>query len=284
MYGSSAVIAVLTVVAVIVLFGGSRGTKPSTAGVPYSGEYHALLVDHGDPSQLTLGTHDGLYVSSDGGRSWRFAHLPGKDAMNLAQSAPDQLWVAGHNLLKKSSTGGQSWSDVQASGLPDLDIHGFAVDPRDPRAIYAAVANEGLFRSVDGGLTFSRVSRVGADVTGLAITGDRIYAADPERGLLTSSDGGSRWKDILNWQVFGIATDPRDPRRLIAAGAGIAVSTNGGRTWRSALDLPGGAGPVAWSSDGGTAYVLGFDGTLFRSLDKGESWHVVSRPRSPKSG
>jgi photosystem II stability/assembly factor-like uncharacterized protein len=204
--------------------------------------------------------------------------------MNLAQSAPDQLWVAGHNLLKKSSTGGRSWSDVQASGLPDFDIHGFAVDPRDPRAVYAAVANEGLFRSLDGGLTFTRVSRVGADVTGLAITVGRIYAADPDRGLLTSSDGGLRWKDLLNRQVFGIAADPRNPKRLIAAGAGIAVSTDGGRTWRSALSLPGGAGPVAWSSDGGTAYVLGFDGTLFRSLDKGESWHVVSRVRSSKSG
>src|SRR5262249_43144752 len=153
------------------------------------------------PEAITLGTHDGLYVSADGGKSWRFASLASEDAMNLARSGPDRLWVAGHNLLKKSVNGGRTWSDVQAAGLPTFDVHGFAVDPRNPNALYAAVANEGLFRSSDGGRSFARVSRtVGSDVTGLAVTRTgRVFASDPERGPLTSANGASNWKDVLRW-------------------------------------------------------------------------------------
>src|SRR5437667_9474405 len=95
------------------------------------------------------------------------------------------------------------------------------------------------------------------------------------QGLLESRDGNS-WKQTLRAQLMGLAINPREPKRVLATGAGIALSTDGGRSWRSVLDLPEGAGPVAWSkSDPKLAYAVGLNRTLYRSSNGGESWQPV---------
>jgi photosystem II stability/assembly factor-like uncharacterized protein len=274
---------VATAIAVLALGGGGDdGAKPpaaaASAGLPDTPDYHSLLVNPRNPRKLVLGTHDGLYGSSDGGRRWRFDALAGDDAMNLARPKGKTVWLAGHLVFKKSSDGGNSWIDVRPSGLPTLDIHGFAVDPRDPKTLYAAIAGQGLYRSSDGGRSFSLASQqVGGSVMALAVLPDRrVLAGDMQRGLLESRDGGKVWKQRLAAQLMGLAVNPRDPRHILATGRGAALSTNGGRSWRSVLDLPSGAGPVAWSaSDPKLAYVVGFDRSFYRSTDGGASWRRV---------
>lgn len=273
----------IAIAAALIAFRGSdtpreEASGTPTAGLPDTPDYHSLLVSPANPRKLVLGTHYGLYVSSDGGRHWRFDALSGNDAMNLARPEDKTIWLAGHLVFKKSSDGGQSWSDVRPAGLPTLDIHGFAVDPRNAETLYAAVAGQGLYRSRDGGRSFSLVSSaVGGNVMALAVLPDgRVLAGDMQRGLLESRDGGARWKQRLRAQVLGLATNPSSPRRLLATGAGIFLSIDGGRSWRSVLSLPGGAGPVAWSkSEPKLAYAVGFDRTLYRSRTGGTSWQPV---------
>ena len=268
---------IAAVVAVVATQGGGGGSTAS-AGLPNTPDYHSLLVNPTNPRKLVLGTHIGLYVSSDGGRHWRFNALSGDDAMNLARPGGDTIWLAGHQVFKKSSDGGATWSDVRPAGLPSLDIHGFAVDPRNPKTLYAAVAGQGLYRSRDGGRSFSLVSdQVGGNVMALAVLLDgRILAGDMQQGLLESSDGGASWKQRLRVQVMGLAVNPSDPERLLATGAGIALSNDAGRTWRSVLDLADGVGPVAWSkSDPQLAYAVGLNRTFYRSADGGKTWSAV---------
>jgi len=270
------VAAVIAAVAVATQRGGGRAA--ASAGLPNTPDYHSLLVDPTNSRKLVLGTHAGLYVSSDGGRHWRFDALAGNDAMNLARPGGDTIWLAGHEVFKKSSDGGATWRDVRPAGLPSLDIHGFAVDPRNPSTLYAAVAGQGLYRSRDGGRSFSLASdQVGGSVMALAVVPDgRILAGDMRQGLLQSSDGGASWKQTLRAQLMGLAVNPSDPKRLLAAGAGIALSTDGGRSWRSVLDLADGVGPVAWSqSNPKLAYAVAFNRTLYRSGDGGASWQPV---------
>ena len=70
--------------------------------------------------------------------------------------------------------------------------------------------------------------------------------------------------------------NPSDPKRLLATGAGIALSNDAGRTWRSVLDLADGVGPVAWSqSDPQLAYAVGLNRTFYRSADGGKTWSAV---------
>ena len=287
LFGSAAVgLLGLTAAIALVAFG-SRGGSPSpsggtkqqaSAGLPNTPDYHSLLVSPTNPRKLVLGTHLGLYGSSDGGHHWHFDALSGDDAMNLARPTGKTVWLAGHLVFKKSTDGGSTWSDVQPSGLPSLDIHGFAVDPRNPRKLYAAVAGQGLYRSTDGGRSFSLASQeVGGSVMALAVLPDRrVLAGDMQRGLLESRDGGKGWKPRLRAQLMGLAVNPSDPRRILATGQGIALSTDGGRSWRSVLNLPNGAGPVAWSaSNPKLAYVVGFDGSFYRSVDGGVNWQPV---------
>jgi photosystem II stability/assembly factor-like uncharacterized protein len=276
--GAAGLVALAVVLALTVFHSGDSNGGQKSAGLPDTPDYHSLLVNPTSSEKLMLGTHAGLYVSSDGGRHWRFAALSGDDAMNLARPAGPTVWLAGHQVFKRSSDGGATWSDVRPAGLPSLDIHGFAVDPRNARILYAAVAGQGLYRSRDGARSFSLVSgQVGGNVMALAVLPNgRILAGDMRQGLLESSNAGASWKQRLRAQVMGLAVNPDYPKRLLATGAGIALSDDGGRSWRSVLDLPGGAGPVAWSqSDPRLAYAVGFNRTFYRSGDGGKSWSAV---------
>lgn len=247
-------------------------------GLPRTPDYHSLLVSRTDPRRLVLGTHYGLFESSDGGASWRPTAFGRRDAMNLARSRGPALWAAGHNVLAKSTDGGKSWSDVSPPGLPHLDVHGFAVDGRNTDRLYAAIAGKGLYRSTNAGATFELVTEeVGGDVFALAVTGDgRILAGDTRRGLLSSSDGGRTWSALVESPVLGLAVNPKQSQRILAAGQLTQLSTDGGRRWKPVLALNEGTGPVAWSeSDPRIAYLVGFDKTLYRSSDGGENWHPV---------
>ena len=257
--------------------GPNEAVAPPAVGLPHTPDYHSLLVDESDPDRILLGTHVGIYESTDGGRRWTFAGLEGDDAMNLVRTSEGALWVAGHSVLKRSGDGGGSWEDVRPDGLPGTDVHGLAVDPANELTMYAAIADKGLFRSTDRGESFEQVSEgVGPAVYGLAVSGDRVLAAE-QRGIFASDDGGTTWINALEESVVGLAVSPGDGGTVLTTGSGIFRSTDGGATWRKVQDIPEGAWPVAWApSEPERAYVVGFDRKLYRSDDAGATWRVVS--------
>lgn len=256
-----------------------RGGDEDGAALPRTSDYHSLLVSGRGSGRLTLGTHQGLFRSDDGGRSWRQAALAGQDAMNLARPDAATLWAAGHNVLARSGDGGASWEDVRPEALPSLDVHGFAVDPRDGRRLFAAIAGEGIYRSTDAGRSFALATDdVGAGVMALAALPDgRLLAGDMERQeLLESDDGGRSWRPLLQTQVMGLAVNPGEPDTILASGSRVLRSTDGGKDWAPVLDTPAGSGPIAWSQgDPAVAYVVGLDRSLYRSDDTGETWSAV---------
>lgn len=81
--------------------------------------------------------------------------------------------------------------------------------------------------------------------------------------------------------ALGLSVNPGDPATIAAAGqgasgAGVFLSRDGGSTWKQVLDVPQGAGPLAWSpSDPSIGYVVGFDKRLYRTADAGASWRPV---------
>lgn len=256
---------------------GSEGPAAAVGGLPNTHDYHSLLVAPSDADHILLGTHAGLYESTDGGRDWKQVALAGQDAMNLARSEDQTVWSAGHNVFAKSTDGGATWTDIRPEGLPSLDIHGFAVNPSD-QTLWAAVAGEGLYRSTDAGVSFELVSKeVGGSVMALAATpGGRLLAGDLQQGLLASEKGGQDWRLVSRAGVMGLAVNPDDPKVVVAAGPGILRSIDGGSSWQEVLQLADGVGPVAWStSNSDVGYAVGFDRTLYRTGDRGQSWQPV---------
>lgn len=267
--------------------GGGEAVDPPPRGLPPTPDYHSLLVDAADPDRLLLGTHVGLYESRNGGVTWRFAGLEGKDAMHLARERDGTLWVAGHEVLERSEDGGATWEEVRREGLPSRDIHGFAVSEDVDGRVYAAVYEEGLYRSDDGGATFRLISEeVGPNVNALALTEDgTLFAADGEGGVFTNAKGdGIEWVRALAMPAIGLASNRADPPhvRVLAAGRSIQLLTYP-REWSQVLALEGRwAGPVAFApSDPSRAYAVSFDpdergsGLLYRSEDGGATWRRV---------
>jgi len=251
---------------------------PPAVGLPHTPDYHTLLVSATDPERVVLGTHAGLYESRDGGRTWQQGPLGGNDAMNLVRTRGGRIWAAGHNVLFASDDGGRTWTEVRPDGLPGLDLHGFAADPKDGDTLYAAVAGEGLYRSADGGRTFSLVSEeVGSNVFGLSVASTgRVLAADPSSGVYASDDGGRTWAVVLDEPAIGVAVPPDRPRSVLATGRGIFLSRDGGESWETVLAVEGGFGPVAWApSDPRVGYAIGPERTLYSTRDGGASWQPV---------
>ena len=259
---------------------GGDAVEPPPRGLPATPDYHSLLIDPSDPKRLLLGTHVGVYESRNGGVSWRFAGLEGKDAMHFARGSDGTLWAAGHEVLERSDDMGRTWEEFRPEGLPGLDIHGFAVDQTEP-LVYAAVAGEGLFRSDDGGRSFRLISKeVGPSVTALALTKDGVlFAADGERGVFVNANGdGVEWVRALDMPTIGLAANWLDPpgSRVLAAGRSIQLTTERG-AWQEVLEVGDWVGPVAYApSDPSVAYAVGYDRKLYRSSDGGATWQPVA--------
>jgi photosystem II stability/assembly factor-like uncharacterized protein len=201
----------------------------------------AVAVAASDPNVVYVGTGsacprgnvspgDGMYRSTDGGKSW--THIGLEEAGQIARIRvhprdPDRVWVAalghifGPNAQRgvfHSKDGGKSWDRVlhvsDKAGAVDL-----ANSPNNPRVLFAALwqterkpwtltsggEDSGLYRSGDGGQTWQRIED-GLPSGKLGRIGVTVSPADPERvwalveaddgGLFRSDDGGSTFKRI----------------------------------------------------------------------------------------
>ena len=175
----------------------------------------------------------------------------------------------------------------QKAALDMTNLRALAAGPG--ATVYAG--GDGVFRSTDGGLTWTALTR-DFRVTRIAVapSDPRVVYAGTGLGCASgiggayyrSSDSGATWTPITGEPV-DLAVSPRDPNSLLGIEcAGLRRSADGGATWAAIpgtgiLDLDGAL--VAWApsnpsyiytvyvSEGGTAAVQ-------RSTDGGQTWTV----------
>jgi photosystem II stability/assembly factor-like uncharacterized protein len=178
----------------------------------------------------------GVWKSIDGGRVWLpiFDSQPVASigALAVAPSAPNTIYVgSGESTLRdsvgygngvyKSTDAGKTWTHI---GLADTQHIGkIAVDPRNPNVVFVAAIGH-------------------------------LYAANPERGVFRSRDGGQTWQKVLykdaNVGAVEVVIDPANSNVVYAGlwntrrppwytyaptngpGGGIYKSTDGGTTWK----------------------------------------------------
>jgi photosystem II stability/assembly factor-like uncharacterized protein len=162
--------------------------------------------------------------------------------------------------------------------------------------LYVGTIGEGLWRSLDGGDTFTRACDgmfVECHVRALAIdpTNPRRLFLGNEHGLYASADGADTWalvdSPLNGTRVWSILVHPADPQLLFAGGcpSRIIRSEDGGRTWQQPAvtirqDCPRilhtRVTTLRAAHDSALSVWAGveIDG-LFHSRDRGESWRAL---------
>jgi photosystem II stability/assembly factor-like uncharacterized protein len=259
---------------------------------------------------------DGVYKSADGGKTWK--HVGLADTQNVARvrihpSNPDIVYVAalGHTYgpnaergVFRSQDGGATWKRVlfrsDKAGAVDL-----CLAPGNPQVLFAALwevsrtphslssggPGSGLFKSTDGGETWTEISRNPGLPKGLlGKIGVGVSGADPNRvyaiveaedgGIFKSDDGGATWTKVNDERRFRqrafyysrIYADPKDRERLYVLNTGLYRSTDAGKTWK-AIRVPHGDNHDLWIAANDTSRLInGNDGGANVSVNGGETW------------
>lgn len=213
---------------------GDVAVAPSDPGIVY--------VASGEGIQRPdLSVGNGVYRSSDGGRTW--SHLGLAEGQQIGGLAidphdPDRVFAAvlGHPYgpnpergVYRTTDGGNHWEKVlykdENTGAVQVTI-----DPVNPQVVYADLwagrqgpwengawngPNSGLYKSVDGGTTWHPLKQGLPDVSqGLSRIGFCIAPSDPTRlyatvaanatfgGIYRSDDAGESWKKLNSDQRF----------------------------------------------------------------------------------
>ncbi len=273
--------------ALVALAGGFERPSPAGGGEAAggsawkigAGDFHALVFDPADDRRAFAGTHQGLFITEDGGETWRQAGLGG-DIMGLAASAarPGRLYAGIHLGFAVSEDGGRTWRASRE--LASADVHGLALADGDPGRLYAFVVGRGLLRSEDGGGTWTEVSaELPQSTHGLAVLAGRaagedvIWAGTMEKGVLVSRDGGRTWTTLapLGAMVMGLSYDARGGRLLATTDRGVLVSADEGGTWQPLGVADAVAAAVSPSRPDVILAVDGW-GRVYRSEDGGRTW------------
>lgn len=227
----------------------------------------AALGDAWGPSEAR-----GVYRTLDGGETWEKVLYRDEDTgaidLVLDPSNPDILYASLLELrrfpwgfrsagpgtgLFKSTDGGDTWVELtDRPGLPGglKGRIGIAVSPIRPERVWAIIDAElgekGIFRSDDGGATWTRVNE-DADLLQrpwyyhhiLADPGDENTVWVLNVGLWKSTDGGASFERVATPHPdhHDLWIDPNDPMRMInGSDGGGSVSLDGGRSWSTVLN------------------------------------------------
>ena len=244
---------VIAIVVVALRSGGSDAPAPgeSAASPVVGADLHSLVVDPNDPDTISIGSHQGVSVSNDGGATWEVVEsLNGADAMGWAFT-DDEILVGGHPGLQVSTDGGETF-EVRNEGLPSSDVHALGAGKN---VIYVGLAGAGTFASEDGGTSWEpRSEEVGGAFMGRIVVDpnddEHVLAPDMEGGAMESSDGGRSWRSLGGVPAaMWVTWDGSDTDHIIATTQGAAAeTTDGGDTW-SELEIPEGASIVEFSPD-----------------------------------
>ena len=252
----------------------SKTTNAAVYEGPSTTEYDALLVSSTSARTVLFGTEHGLFRTTNGGRTWLPAGLTDTSVTSLARSGSTIL-AAGSDLFASSTNGGRTWKRIHPRGLPNDEIDALAAYSS---TVYVVLRTGGLFRSVNGGRSFSVITfMVGPAIRSLAATRTTILAGDVVGGVWISHNGGS-WRHTAGGMVMDLAVNPVNQHQVLVASYGVSRSVDGGLRWTSAVSSTSMFGAVAWAPQAPSlAYAVSDNRTFWRSSNGGASWIRVTR-------
>ncbi len=271
---------------------------------------------------------DGVYKSTDGGETWTHVGLDKservakiavspKNSDTVYAAVPGPLWSDSTDRgLYKTSDGGKTWTQVLKGPNLSTGCTDIAIDPTDPNIMFAALwdfrrkgweyrsggesptapSASGLFRSTDGGTTWTEITTDGNKgfpkkpygriaVAIAPSDAKRVYAVveSRESALFVSDDGGMTWdkRDKSNWMVWrpfyfaNLIVDPKNPDRVFKTDGALILSEDAGRSFAVVGGFQGTHGDVhdVWIDPTNPQTVFsGDDGGMWYSYNGGSKW------------
>ncbi len=286
----------------------------------------AIAVARSNPDIIYVGTGEanlrgnvtwggGVFKSTDAGNTW--THLGLADTRQIGAiivdpTDPNIVLVAavGHAFgpnpqrgVFRSTDGGKTWNRAlyknELTGAIDL-----AADPHNSHIVYAALwqvrrqpwnfssggPGSGLYRSADGGATWTQLSGHGLpggilgriDVAISAVDSQRVYAMieAKEGGLYRSDDGGTQWRRVSDdgrirqraWYFSKIYADPGAVDTVYALNTGMLRSIDGGKTFNLVSATHGDHHALWIDPNNSKSLINANDGGASISLDGGNTW------------
>src|SRR5436305_7374064 len=288
-----------------------------------------VWVGTGEPwTRNSVSIGDGVYKSTDGGESWTHAGLNKSERIAKIRVSPtnsDTVYVAVPGALwsdspdrglYKTTNGGKTWNLVLKGANLSTGCTTVAIDPGNPNVLLAgmwdfrrkgwtfrsggegpnAPSGGGLFRSADGGGTWSEVTPENSKdfpkkpYGRLAIAfapsnPKRVYCfvETTDSALFVSDDGGatSEKRDKSNWMVWrpfyfaNLIVDPKNPDRVFKPDGSLIISEDGGKSFSVVGGFQGMHGDVhdIWiDSTNPQTVIAGDDGGIWYSYNGGAKW------------
>lgn len=297
----------------------------------FGGSVGAVAVSAWDPNVVYVGLGEktvrgnvspgtGVWKSVDAGDTWTSLGLENTQHISrirIHPRDPDTAWLAamGHLFgpneergVYRTTDGGENWERVlhvsNEVGAVDL-----VLDPTNPRILYASLwrvkrtpyslesggEGSGLYKSVDGGTTWTLLSANDGFPTGtLGIIGiavsptnnKNLYAMveAEEGGVYRSRDGGESWtrtNDDRNlrqraWYYTRIYADPVDEESVYVLNVRFHYSKDGGKSFTE-IDTPHGDNHDLWIDPADPLRMIqANDGGANVSFDRGLTWSTQS--------
>jgi photosystem II stability/assembly factor-like uncharacterized protein len=313
---------------------GGENWTPVTDGQIRSASVGAVAVSETNPDIVYIGTGetcirgnvmpgDGVYRSTDAGRTWThvgFSESHGISKIRIHPTNPQVVFVASFGKYSapneergvfKSTDGGRSWRKVlyrdDKTGAIDLSI-----DARNPNVMYAALweayrkeyqmssggPGSGLFKSTDGGETWTEITRNPGLPAGLVgrigvsvspANSNRVYALveNEKGGLFSSNDAGATWTLIndnraIRQRAFyytHVFADTKNADVVYLQNVSLFRSTDGGKTTTVINNGTHGDFHDFWiDPDDASHLVVGNDGGGAVSTTTGQRWSPQDFP------
>jgi photosystem II stability/assembly factor-like uncharacterized protein len=256
--------------------------EPASVGIRSQSDVILVSIAPHHPQSLFLATYDpgGLYSSQDAGLSWQSSNtgLEGVTVLSVAHKPTDDQCILAGTVSGgfKSTDGGENWAPMPT--LPATYVSALAWSP-DGSAVFAGTQAQGVFVSLDDGLSWSNTGPEGAGVLSLALAAHgTIYAGTSGEGILLSDDGGVHWRpanEATKGSFVPILQATSSGTVWALADGLVYFSADAGQTWRE--EGPRGFEARSLAVDrlaGETIYVAGRDQGIAISQDGGETWEI----------